>query len=167
MKYLNYLKYILRHKYYVAIECFKMGLIWRGLVHDISKLRPSEFEAYAEYFYGTKKATEWAENGGWEGEVIGKYGIYVEERFNIAWNHHQKRNKHHWQYWLLKNDDGEQYSVGMPMKYLKEMLCDWRGAGMAINGKDNTKSWYLKNKDKIIIRKEDRLWIERQLNITK
>lgn len=52
MKYLKYLKYILKHKYYVAVECFKMGLIWRGLVHDLSKLRLSEFGAYANYFYG-------------------------------------------------------------------------------------------------------------------
>jgi len=52
MKYLKYLKYILKHKWYVMIECFKNGLIWRGLMHDLSKFLPSEFIPYANFFYG-------------------------------------------------------------------------------------------------------------------
>jgi hypothetical protein len=28
----------------------------------------------------------------------------VQEQFDIAWLHHQKRNSHHWQYWLLSPD---------------------------------------------------------------
>ena len=51
----------------------------------------------------------------------------------------------------------------MPLKYCKEMLADWRGVGKAINGKDDTKSWYLKNKDNIIIHPEVREFIEKSL----
>jgi hypothetical protein len=148
------------------IECFKRGLIWRGLMHDLSKFRPSEFFAYANYFYTNWRQTEYFEFVPQYGcmEAV-PYGLTVSDKFNIAWNHHQKRNKHHWQYWLLKNDDGEQFSVGMPKKYLKEMLCDWIGAGRAIYGKNSdTKKWYLKNKDRIILRNRDRTWIEKQLN---
>jgi len=51
-KYLKYLKYVLVHKYYVFIECFKVGLFWRGIMHDMSKFFPDEFLPYARYFYG-------------------------------------------------------------------------------------------------------------------
>jgi len=51
-KYILYLKYIIRHKWYVGIECFKMGVYWRGITHDLSKFLPSEFIPYAKYFYG-------------------------------------------------------------------------------------------------------------------
>ena len=54
-KYLKYLWYVIRHKWYVGIECFKKGLYWQGLVHDSSKLFPSEFIPYARYFYGSKE----------------------------------------------------------------------------------------------------------------
>jgi len=168
MKYLKYLKYIIKHKWFVLIECFRMGLYWRGLTHDLSKLLPSEFLDYAEYFYGNKKKTEFFDlcnkfNTGGCFELV-PYGEAVEDKFQIAWLKHQRRNKHHWQYWLLKNDDGEEFSIGMPKKYLKEMLCDWRGAGRAITGKDDTKNWYEKNKINIELRGSDRNWIEEQLN---
>ncbi len=39
-----YLKYVLRHKLFVALVCCKKGLLWRGLVHDWHKLRPSELD---------------------------------------------------------------------------------------------------------------------------
>ncbi len=120
MKYLKYLKYIARHKWYVMIECFKLGLIWRGLMHDMSKFLPSEFFAYANYFYGYYPEKLNAYEKTYHSELKTKKDVEIE--FNIAWNHHQKRNKHHWQYWLLKEDDGKLLSVGMPKKYLKEML---------------------------------------------
>lgn len=166
MKYLKYINYLLRHKWYVMIECFRYGLIWRGLAHDMSKFLPSEFFAYAEKFYGNRLSTEYF-------DLVAKYGlpemapwgVTIEEKFSIAWNYHQKRNKHHWQYWLLREDDGNLFSVGMPEKYLKEMLADWRGAGKAITGVDDTKAWYLKNRKNIILRQKDRKWIESQLGI--
>jgi hypothetical protein len=40
---IKYLNYLLRHKWYVGIECFKKGLIWRGLVHDLSKFLQANF----------------------------------------------------------------------------------------------------------------------------
>ena len=102
--YLKYLKYVLKHKWFVFIECCKMGIPLRGLLHDVSKFLPSEFIPYAHYFYGT-----WCKNEDWHGDKR-NYIPYkwtekgVEEAFNIAWLKHQKRNPHHWQYWLLVND---------------------------------------------------------------
>lgn len=37
---LAYLWYVLRHKYFVFVECCRLGVPWRGLVHDLSKLSP-------------------------------------------------------------------------------------------------------------------------------
>ena len=50
--YWQYLKYIFRHKWFVSVECRKAGIAWRGVIHDLSKLRPSEFVPYASYFMG-------------------------------------------------------------------------------------------------------------------
>ena len=55
--YWNYFLYVLQHKWYVACECFKAGLYIHAITHDLSKLRPSEFFAYAEKFYGGDYAT--------------------------------------------------------------------------------------------------------------
>ena len=52
MVYFKYLSYVLRHRWFVFIECCKLGIPWRGLVHDLSKFIPSEFIPYARYFYG-------------------------------------------------------------------------------------------------------------------
>lgn len=138
MKYLVYLRYLLRHKWYVMRECFKEGLYWRGLVHDLSKILPSEMKSYSRYFYGKYPDAK----NDIEKEII-------NDEFSVGWLKHQKRNKHHWQYWVLLNDvedkkrsdDKIQY-LPMPERYAIEMICDWRGASMAKHGKDNTLNWY-------------------------
>ena len=145
--FIKYLKYLIKHKYYVTVECFKRGLYWRGITHDLSKFLPDEFIPYMNFFYG--KSKEFAQN-----------------QFYFAWLKHQKRNPHHWQWWILKEDSGEYKIFEMSREYREEMLCDWHGAGKAIMGKNsNTKEWYLKNKDKIIIGPYTRKWIEEQLNL--
>lgn len=143
--FIKYLKYLIKHKYYVTVECFKRGLYWRGLTHDLSKFLPDEFIPYMKFFYG-KEVTK--------------------DGFDFAWLKHQKRNPHHWQWWILKEDSGKLKIFEMSKEYREEMLCDWHGAGKAIIGKNsNTKEWYLKNKDKIIVGPETRRWIEGQLNL--
>ena len=47
----SYLKYVLRHKWYVLIECVRLGIIWQGLWHDWHKFLPSEWFPYARYFH--------------------------------------------------------------------------------------------------------------------
>ena len=51
MRHLSYLRYILAHKWFVLVECVKMGIIWQGIVHDLSKMTPREFLPYARFFY--------------------------------------------------------------------------------------------------------------------
>lgn len=131
--YFEYIKYILKHKYYVGVECFKRGLYWQGLIHDLSKFSSKEFVAYMN-MYTRPKIT----------------GIKVTQRvkidFNKAWLNHIHNNPHHWEYWVL---DGE--PLDMPDKYIKEMVCDWVGAGMAIHGEPNPNKWYKLNESAIIL----------------
>ncbi|KPK66807.1 MAG: hypothetical protein AMS21_00930 [Gemmatimonas sp. SG8_38_2] len=128
---------MIRHKWYVFIECIKLGLWWRGLVHDLSKFLPSEWFAYANYFYG---------------DVDGA-------AFDIAWLRHQHRNPHHWQYWLLREDSGTVKALEMPYIYAFEMVADWRGAGMA-QGKPDTLAWYEANRGKMHLHKATRVLVE-------
>ena len=110
MKYLKYAWYIIKHKWYVMIECFKVGLYWQGITHDLSKLLPDEWFPYANYFYGFKKRDE---TGYYKPTDTG------DKAFDFAWLLHQKRNPHHWQWWILPEDDGGTKILEMPLKYKK------------------------------------------------
>lgn len=149
MKYLKYAWYIVRHKWFVFIECYHLGVPWLGIIHDWSKLTPIEFVPYAENFFG-----------GWVEDLRPQW---LKDAFDLAWLHHQRRNKHHWQYWILVQDEDGDKTLPMPDRYCREMLADWHGAGMAITGKKNTRGWYLENKDKIQLHPTTRAWIEQQL----
>ena len=79
--------------------------------HDASKYEKFEYEPYDAYFYGGNRS----------------YKVLVE--FNYAWLMHIHRNPHHWQYWVLIEDDPENGSVmkplPMPLVYVYEMIADW------------------------------------------
>lgn len=157
----HYFKYIVRHKFWVTYYCFKDRLIWRGIKHDWSKFLPSEWFSYSNYFYGpngneVRKARKAA--GGY-------YKPYDtgDEAFDFAWLLHQKRNDHHWQWWVLPKDDGSLKAMPMKKKAWREMICDWRGASRAQGYGDNTPSWYKKNKANMILHPHTRHQIEQRL----
>jgi len=165
-----YAWYVTRHKWFVMWECFKRGLIWRGLTHDLSKLRPSEWFPYARYFYNKE-----AQNGEtlkafalFGCAEVAPYGYYTKDRFNYAWLWHQHRNDHHYQVWILTEDSGKIFPLPMSEPARKEMIADWIGAGRAIMGKkSNTKEWYLKNRKHMNMHPDTRAWVESQLGISK
>src|SRR5574340_1016632 len=101
MKYLKYLWYVIRHKYYVGIMCFKMGLYWQGLMHDNHKFRWFPFVTYANHFYGGKEI---------KGNSATGYSKPTTDPddpdFDLAWLYHQKSQRHHWQFFILKEDNG-------------------------------------------------------------
>lgn len=82
---------------------------WTIWAHDESKKSSEEYDAYDKYFYGNNKS------------------YAVVQDFNRAWLHHIHNNPHHWQYWILINDDPDSGSIvlDMPYKYIVEMICDW------------------------------------------
>ena len=145
-RYDKYLWYVLKHKWFVMLECFKRGLFWRGLTHDLSKFRPSEFIPYARYFYG-KESTE------------------VEEWFDFAWLLHQKRNDHHWQWWILTMDDGGFKALPMSCLSRLEMTCDWTGAGKAQKSSLACIEWYRENKHKMVLHEQTRVSLHSDLGL--
>lgn len=157
---LKYAWYVARHKFYVARACFREGLYWRGITHDLSKLRPSEFIPYARFFYGPKKhgAAQVGANGYMKPNDSGDHA------FDVAWLKHQKLNAHHWQWWLLPLDNGGTKTLPMPHADRLEMICDWKGAGLA-QGKPDTAAWYRDNKDKMQLHQETREWVEKALGV--
>ena len=147
MKHWKYLKYLLRHKWYVAVECCKRGLYLHAFSHDLSKFRPSEWFPYVNYFYGDYPS--------WDDVKIKCVGYPykgtkegVEKAFDYAWLLHQKRNKHHWQFFVLMEDEGQIKTLHIPYKIIVQMACDWIGATKAIRGKNASPvDWYEKVKD--------------------
>ena len=113
-KYFRHFKTICRHKHYVLKECAACGILWQGLIHDLSKFGFVEFCSSARYFQGNRSPIEA------EKEEIG---------YSKAWLHHKGHNKHHWEYWTDFADDGTIIANKIPMKYIIEMMCDWIGAG--------------------------------------
>jgi hypothetical protein len=146
--YSQYFATVSRHKWFVLLECIKMAkqtktpmLIWRGLTHDLSKFRPSEFFPYARYFNGDIKTKT------------------INEAFDKAWLLHQKRNSHHWQWHILRCDDGQTKVFDMASLDRMEMLCDWRGAGRAY-GNPDTARWYKQNNHSMVLSVCTRWWIQ-------
>ena len=95
--------------------------------HDKSKFEIDEYEAYDNYFYGNRSY-----------EVV--------EQFNRAWLRHIHRNPHHWQYWILINDnpDEGELILDMPDIYIIEMICDWWSFSWKQGKLDEIFNWYLK-----------------------
>lgn len=165
---LCYLRYVLRHKWFVFMECWRLGIPLRGILHDWSKLLPWEWWPYAEHFYGEKYPSIHETHGDLRNHVLdsGRYQERVERGFDYAWLHHQKANKHHWQYWVLANDDGPVYPLPMPDCYRREMLADWKGTGRAVS-KPDTRAWYLKQREKgrQNLHPETQAWVEEMLGL--
>lgn len=148
----QYQDYVDRHRRLVLEEAIQLDIPGRGRLHDLSKFSLDEFGPYADYFYG--------------GHKLGNVPSAVQEALDHAWLLHQKRNDHHWQYWVLRKDDGPAKVLRMADDAAREMLADWRGAGRAIMGdKADTGAWYVKNRLRIMLHPETRAWIEEELGV--
>jgi hypothetical protein len=162
---LQYLRYILRHKWYVFQECCKLGIVWRGIWHDLSKFRPDEWLPYARYFYGTyrKQAdlTVYEKTYYWDVRTQES----VSDEFDGAWLRHIHRNPHHWQWHILREDDGGVKVLEMPWDDMLEMVADWRGAGKAQGKGDNTEAWYGENKGKMKLHPRTRQVVEELIGV--
>ena len=49
---------ITRHRHRVIAHCFRVGIGWQGLFHDLSKYSPTEFIPGARYYQGTRSPNE-------------------------------------------------------------------------------------------------------------
>ncbi len=120
MKFWRHFCTITRHRWLVRQGCFRVGLYWQGLTHDLSKYSPVEFSVGAKYFQGNRSPNS-AER--------------EEHGYSEAWMHHKGRNKHHWEYWTdLDPARGIYAPVPMPRRYLAEMVMDRRAACIVYQG---------------------------------
>lgn len=101
--------------------CFKVGLYYQGIMHDLSKYSPTEFLVGAKYYQGNRSPNNA------ERESIG---------YSSSWLHHKGRNKHHYEYWIdysTKNIPGGMLPAPMPDRYIVEMLMDRIAASKVYN----------------------------------
>ena len=117
MKCYKHFKLVCRHKWYVFLASCEAGIPIRGFFHDISKFSPIEFFNSAKYYTGNRSPIDNEKD---------------EKGYSLAWLHHRGRNPHHWEYWIDNLSDGG-IALRIPYKYVKEMICDWIGAGKAYN----------------------------------
>ena len=152
-KFWGHLRTIQKHRKMVRKLCFKCGLYWQGLTHDISKYSPTEFWNGVKFYTGTKSPH------------VGEREAYG---YSKAWLHHKGRNKHHADYWIDILSNGETGPVVMPVKYFAEMMCDRIAASMIYLGEKYTDysplEYYYGHKDENkfedSIRSELEYWLE-------
>lgn len=115
-----------RHRFLVCKYCFRLGLYWQGLTHDLSKYSPREFWIGVKYYQGDRSPND-AERR--------------EKGYSSAWLHHKGCNRHHLEYWTDYGVHGEGIiGVKMPPKYVAEMFCDRLAASKIYRGKEYTNS---------------------------
>ena len=123
---IKHFRTITKHRHKVISHCFKAGIGFQGLFHDLSKYSPVEFAQGAKYYMGTRSPNEK------ERELFG---------YSLAWMHHKGRNRHHFEYWNDLNMQTKQYEpVEMPLKYITEMFCDRVAASKIYQGEKYTDS---------------------------
>lgn len=152
MKLLQHFKTITYHKYLVMKGCFKVGLYWQGLTHDLSKYMPSEFLIGVRYYQGTRSPNN-AER--------------EDKGYSAAWLHHKGRNKHHYEYWIdysAKEIEGGMKPARMPVRYVVEMFMD-RIAASKVYNKGHYKDsypldYYLSGKNKNLLHEKTRKQLE-------
>lgn len=144
MKAFKHFNTITKHRHKVIAHCFKAGIGWQGLFHDLSKYTPSEFLAGAKHYQGNRSPNEK------EREIYG---------YSPAWLHHKGRNRHHFEYWTDYNPmERRVMPVKMPTRYVIEMFCDRVAASKIYQGKNYNDShpldYFLRGKDKRSIHPE-------------
>lgn len=108
----------------MIIHCFRAGIGFQGLFHDLSKYSLTEFVPGARYYQGARSPNER------ERELFG---------YSLAWMHHKGRNRHHFEYWNDLNPETKMYEpVPMPIRFVKEMFCDRVAASKIYQGKNYT-----------------------------
>lgn len=158
MKPLAHFLTITRHKILVAKHCFRVGLYWQGLTHDLSKYSPSEFWPGARYYQGNRSPNE-AERS--------------DKGYSGAWLHHKGRNRHHLEYWLDYSPVGDHRLCGMkmPPRYLAEMFCDRMAASKIYRGKNyrdrDPYDYYMHARDHCILHPDTRAGLEAMLTVLK
>lgn len=111
--------------------------------HDMSKYSNVEFHGYRQWFFPR------------DGENKSK------DFFLSAWNMHQKRNPHHWEYWVMPTR--VLTILEMSMEFLIEMMMDWVAMSLKFNNRPS--EWYEKNQDSMFLGDSTRYEIVRWMGV--
>ena len=152
----NFNKYIRQKQFKTSTELFldeeQRAKVEYQIVnaHDQSKYSKEEYDAYDNYFYGNRSY-----------EVV--------REFNVAWLHHIHNNPHHWQYWILHNDNPDEGMIllDMPDEYILEMICDWWSFSWTKGDLYEIFNWYNERKSYIKLSDETREKVEGVLDTIK
>lgn len=135
---------------------------WSIDKHDESKYSLEEYDAYDTWFYKNQSS--------------GSKGA-----FNKAWLHHIHNNPHHWQHWVLIEDDPETVDgikvdfgdnnrvtqitpIKMPDNYIMEMIADWWSFSWKSGNLFEIFDWYERHKATMKLHMETRNRVETVLN---
>lgn len=151
----QYDNYLIEHKENVAkgfrwlqeniSEVIEDGLEWQICFnHDASKTDPEEYDAYDAYFYGNNRSYS------------------VVQNFKKAWLRHIHNNPHHWQHWILINDEPKEGMVviDIPYIYVVEMICDWWAFSWTKGDLNEIFRWYEDRKDYMKLSANTRISVE-------
>ncbi len=147
---IRHFRTITRHRHRVIAHCFRAGIGWQGLFHDLSKYTPTEFWKGAKYYLGSRSPNE---------------GEREAQGYSLAWMHHKGRNRHHFEYWVDVDPIVKEYRpVKMPLRFVAEMFCD-RVAASKIYQKDryhdaHPLQYFLGGKDRRVIHPETSDFLE-------
>lgn len=109
--------------------------------HDLSKNSKEEYLAYDAYFYGEERTK------------------LVEQNFYRAWLTHIHKNPHHWQFWILIEDDG-MLALDMDYQYIIEMICDWWSFSWKSGNLLEIFDWYENKKRRMLLSDNTRRTVE-------
>lgn len=157
MKPWQHFRTITAHRLCVLWGCFRMGLVWQGLTHDLSKYSPVEFWNGARYYQGVRSpnAAEREDKG-----------------FSEAWMHHKGRNRHHYEYWTDMDMTTRTYQpVPVPRKYLAEMVADRIAACKIYEGRnfdlESPLRYLMKSREKDLMHPQTKRELEVLLTLLK
>ena len=120
MKLFSHILLVMRHRHLVFKHAVRCGIVYRALVHDLSKFSPAELFESAKYYQGNRSPI---------GACRRAKGV------SYAWLHHKGVNKHHLEYWV---DDDCPTPPMIPYAYLVECICDKIAATKTYLGKEYT-----------------------------
>lgn len=126
-------------------EVIEDGFEWQICFnHDASKTDPEEYDAYDAYFYGNNRSYS------------------VVQNFKKAWLRHIHNNPHHWQHWILINDDPKEGMVviDIPYIYVVETICDWWSFSWTKGDLNEIFGWYEDRKDYMKLSANTRISVE-------
>ncbi len=147
-KFFSHLHTVNVHRFEVFKLCVKVGIPFRGLMHDLSKYSYTEMSESIKYYT--------------DGKVSPLKTCKQDIGYSKAWLHHKGRNKHHFEYWY---DNTARLSMPIiPFKYMLEMICDRIAATKVYNKKNyNNKmpyDYFMKGKDHYVLNDNLKAFLE-------